>query len=116
MNKARFLLRLVAGSALLVSFVLASPRVKGQDPSQQPSAQQPAQPGGQDQHQAQTFNGKIANSHDGYVLKDDANKVSYKLDDQDKAKQFEGKDVKVTGTLDAASNTIHVSDIQPTSS
>jgi uncharacterized protein YdeI (BOF family) len=115
MKQGSVLLRLAAASPLLASFALFSPRVKAQDPGQQPTAQQPAHPGGQEQ-QAQTFNGKIAKSHDGYVLRDEANKVSYKLDDQDKAKQFEGKDVKVTGTLDAASNTIHVSDIQATSS
>ena len=34
-------------------------------------------------------------------------------DDQDKAKQFEGKDVKVEGTLDVATNTIRVSNILP---
>jgi hypothetical protein len=34
------------------------------------------------------------------------------LDDQNKAKQFAGKNVKVTGTLDATNNTIHVTDIQ----
>jgi hypothetical protein len=32
---------------------------------------------------------------------------------QDKAKPFEGKYVKVMGTLDLASGTIHISDIQP---
>ncbi|HUK89041.1 MAG TPA: DUF5818 domain-containing protein [Blastocatellia bacterium] len=116
MNKGTVLWRLLAASAVLASLVLFSPRVKAQGPAQQPTTQQPAQPGGQDQQQAQTFNGKIAKSKDGYVLKDEANKVSYKLDDQDKAKQFEGKDVKVTGTLDASSNTIHVSDIQASSS
>jgi hypothetical protein len=35
------------------------------------------------------------------------------LDDQEKAKQFDGQNVKVTGTLDVATFTIHVSDIQP---
>jgi len=34
------------------------------------------------------------------------------LDDQDKAKQFEGKSVKVTGTLEAARSLIHVSNIE----
>jgi len=116
MRKGNVLLKLAVGSALAASFLLLSPQVKAQDPGQQPSTQQPAQPGAQDQKQAQTFTGKIAKSNDGYVLTDEANKVSYKLDDQDKAKQFEGKDVKVTGTLDASSNTIHVSDIQASSS
>ena len=33
------------------------------------------------------------------------------LDDQDKAKQFEGKNVKVIGVLEASTNTIHVTEI-----
>jgi len=34
------------------------------------------------------------------------------LDDQDNAKKYEGKQVKVTGTLEVASNTIHVTKIE----
>jgi len=33
------------------------------------------------------------------------------LDDQDRAKQFEGKDVKVTGTIDVPKGLVHVMDI-----
>ena len=36
-----------------------------------------------------------------------------KIDQKDKAKQFEGKQVKVNGSLDKASSTIHITDIQP---
>ena len=35
------------------------------------------------------------------------------LDDQEKAKAFEGKNVKVTGVLEVAKNLVHVTDIQP---
>jgi hypothetical protein len=35
------------------------------------------------------------------------------LDDQEKAKQFEGKNVKVTGVLELAKGLIHVSEIEP---
>ena len=34
------------------------------------------------------------------------------LDDPDDAQKYEGKQVTITGTLDVASNTIHVSNIQ----
>ncbi|MGH9440066.1 MAG: DUF5818 domain-containing protein [Terriglobia bacterium] len=44
-----------------------------------------------------------------------ASRTTYKLDDQAKAKQFNGQDVKVQGVLDASSNTIKVADIQPAS-
>jgi hypothetical protein len=38
-------------------------------------------------------------------------KTIYTLSDQQKAEQFAGKTVKVTGTLDAKSRTIHVASI-----
>lgn len=62
---------------------------------------------------SQTFTGKIAKAGGKYVLKDEATKTMYTLDDQDQAKKFEGKAVKVTGKLDAASNTIRVAAIEP---
>ena len=58
------------------------------------------------------FSGTIVKNGDKYVLCDAANKLSYMLDDPEKASQFEGKKVKVTGTVDVASNTIHVETIQ----
>ena len=42
-------------------------------------------------------------------------KAVYQLDDQTKPAQFAGQKVKITGTLDAVSKTIHVTDIQPAS-
>jgi hypothetical protein len=47
-----------------------------------------------------------------FVLYDSANKTAYQLDDQEKPKQFAGQKVKVTGTADAASKTIHVESIE----
>jgi hypothetical protein len=47
-----------------------------------------------------------------FVLYDKATKTIYKLDDQQKPMQFAGEKVKVTGTLDKATNTIHVTDIK----
>src|SRR5579864_2319187 len=82
----------------------------GQDKAQ---PQQPQQQPGDQAQQQQTFTGKIAKADGKFVLENTDAKTSYTLDDQDKAKQFEGQNVKVTGTLDAQSKTIHVSDIQP---
>jgi hypothetical protein len=48
-----------------------------------------------------------------YVLFDAAHKKVYQLDDQTKPEQFAGASVKVKGTLDESTQTIHVSDIQP---
>jgi hypothetical protein len=47
-----------------------------------------------------------------YVLFDGANKMVYQLDDQKKAQSFAGAKVKVTGTYDTPSKTIHVANIQ----
>jgi hypothetical protein len=47
-----------------------------------------------------------------YVLFDSANKMVYQLDDQKKAQAFAGAKVKVTGTYDTSSKTIHVANIQ----
>jgi len=61
------------------------------------------------------FVGEVVKARNGqYALLTDKQKgTGFYLDDQDKAKQFENKDVKVEGTLDVATNTIHVSNIMP---
>jgi len=67
------------------------------------------------QAQAQTvqkFQGTIVKSKDKYILQDKTSGATYQLDNQDKAKKFAGRDVKVTGTLDPSTNTIQISDIQ----
>lgn len=64
---------------------------------------------------ARSFEGKITKSGGQFVLQDNATSTSYKLDDQDKAKQYEGQNVKVMATMDASSNTLHVVDITPSS-
>ena len=59
-----------------------------------------------------TFSGTVLKNGDKFILSDRASKIDYILDDAEKASQFEGKKVKVTGTVDVASNTIHVSEIE----
>jgi hypothetical protein len=83
-----------------------TPVLLGQAPSQDPKAQQ--------EQKSQTFTGKVVKSRSGqYALLTDeqAGKGMY-LDDQDKAKEFEGKTVKVTGILDVAKNIVHVIGIE----
>jgi hypothetical protein len=46
-----------------------------------------------------------------YTLFDASSKSAYQLDNQDKAAEFAGQKVTVTGTLDAASKTIKVESI-----
>lgn len=51
-----------------------------------------------------------------YVLYNSASKTTYQLDDQKKPEQFAGEKVTVTGSLDAATNTIHIENIALTTS
>lgn len=60
---------------------------------------------------AQTFTGTIMKDGDKYILKSAGTNV-YELDDQERARQYEGKQVKVVGTLDASGNSLHVSSIE----
>ena len=48
-----------------------------------------------------------------FVLYDAAKKATYMLDDQEKPNDFAGQKVKVTGTYDKATKTIHVEKIEP---
>jgi len=86
--------------------------------SQQNEAQMPAS-GDITTHEAKTFSGRIVKENGELVLKDPVTKVSYKLSEpgkaKQKAKQYVGKQVKVTGKLDMNSNTIQVDGIEPLS-
>jgi outer membrane biosynthesis protein TonB len=91
------------------------PKPETQTPPQpsQPEGSQaqdpaPAQPA------AQSFTGTISKEGDTYVLKV-SDTSSYKLDDQDKAKEYDGKRVAVFGVLDTNSNLIRVQKIEPVS-
>ena len=71
---------------------------------------EPAEPSAQET-ETQTFTGRIMNNNGKYTLHSEDGKT-YQLDDQDKAKNFDGKKVKVTGSLDEENMTIHVSEIE----
>lgn len=62
---------------------------------------------------ANSFTGTVVKAGSKYVLKTGSN--TYQLDDQSKASQFEGKEVKVNGSLDKTTSVIHVTDIAPIS-
>jgi Protein of unknown function (DUF5818) len=116
--KSLTLLKVLGLLALLVSLAgIPLYGQQGQQPgSDNPSAQsQPSTAQSAQGQQPQTFMGKIARSKGELVLTDDSG-TSYKLDNADQAKQFVGKSVKVTGTLDTGSNTIHVTNIEAPSS
>ena len=83
-------------------------QVPGNPPDSSTTPDQHAQPA------AQTFTGTVSKQGDTYVLSV-AGSESYKLDDQDRAKQFDGQKVRVVGTLDQGSAVIHVQTISPLS-
>jgi hypothetical protein len=71
----------------------------------------------QDQKQSKTYQGKIVKLQDGkYALVTgqtaQGQVAGHFLDDQDDAKKYDGKQVRVIGTLEVASNTIHVTKIE----
>jgi hypothetical protein len=76
-----------------------------QPPDQQ--SKSPADP--QQQSPLQSFTGKIVKEGAEYVLK---GSTTYQLDQQSDASQYENKEVKVTGNLDAVSHRIHVVKIE----
>ena len=56
---------------------------------------------------SQTFSGTVVKQGDKYVLKDDAGKV-YDIDHQTEVAKFDGKKVRVQGTLDSTGKKILV--------
>ena len=78
-----------------------------QAPSNQPSTQDSAAPS---QNQS-AMTGTVVKAGGKYVLKTDT--MTYQLDDQDMAQKYEGREVKVNGTVDSATSIIHVTDLTP---
>ena len=110
MKKANLLVMLVALG--VIAWAAPVKNVQAVSHSAALTAQQdePAQSTAQEA-ETQTFSGQIMN-HDGkYALHGEDGKT-YQLDDQDKAKEFDGKKVNVKGTLDEKTMTIHVSEIE----
>lgn len=74
----------------------------------QPNAQQ-------DEQKPQIFVGKVVKMNNGQfvLLTDEQAGQGVYLDDQEKAKAFEGKKVKITGVLELAKHLVHITDIEP---
>lgn len=115
----------VLGSQLIDWSILQQPQPLAQEPRPLPppadrSGAQP-DPKVQPPHKTQprdatkaapdSVTGTILKVGNKFVLRTAA-AANYQLDDQDKAKVFAGKRVKVLGTLDPASNVIYVSSIE----
>lgn len=89
-----------------------------QQPATPPQAQTPdqsrpapdaqAQPSSTAGAEGQTFMGTIVKSGDKYKFQDAASGNTYDIDHQEQVKEFEGKKVRVHGTLDESAKMIHV--------
>ncbi len=114
----------------LLAVLLPNLSAQGSRPSQpvDPTAQAPATPAPTtpptfprseakpqpDRADLRVYMGTIVQDGNGYILK--SGNEEYLLDNQKKAKNYQGKDVKITGTLDKAKKLIHVEKIKPSPS
>jgi hypothetical protein len=62
-----------------------------------------------------TLPGKISRKSGKFIFKEDRRGIVYSLDDQKEARNFSGKAVLVTGTIDSKVSLLHVHKIEPTS-
>lgn len=101
--------QLIAWSHLQKPRPVPQPLPPPDTPIPQPGSQQadPANPAAPQQAPTQTFTGRIVKDGSNYVLKVSRD-TTYQLDKQSGASRYEDKDVRVVGSLDTVSNTIHV--------
>jgi Protein of unknown function (DUF5818) len=81
------------------------------DPPAQSQPQQSAGSQNQQQPSAQAFTGTVVKDGSKFVLKG-SESTSYQIDDQEKARVFEGKQVKIAGRLDPKTYILHVMSIE----
>jgi Protein of unknown function (DUF5818) len=61
-----------------------------------------------------TLPGKISRKAGKFIFREDPRGTIYSLDDQKEARNFSGKAVLITGTIDSRANLVHVRKIEPT--
>ncbi len=93
----------IIGPQLIAWSQLQSPQ-----PLQQTRTTQPKEPA------SQTFTGMIMRDGTTYVLKVSTS-TAYPLADPQKAKPYEGKQVRISGILDANGESLHILSIAPVS-
>ena len=109
MKKTRWILTVATiafGVALAAQAAKAIPLTTARSPlviSQDQNSQAPA---------VSMFTGTINEPGDSFTFTNDSTKSVYQLDNQQSAGKFDGKKVKVIGTLDGTNNTIRVQSIE----
>lgn len=107
---------LLPAAAVMTGLLMVCPPVIAQNRNSHPQVwaqEQPAPQPGNPAAETKTFTGKIVRAGDKFVLSDAQGKMTYQLDDQQKAQEFVNKNVKVTGVLDPSTGMIRVSAIGP---
>jgi hypothetical protein len=113
-----FMTRLIASALLVTALITVTLAAqKAQTFSGEIMDQQCALLGGHSAMMNQGESGKDCSNRcvaigGKYVLFDGASKIVYQLDDQKKTQPFAGAKVKITGSYDTSSKTIHVANIQ----
>lgn len=112
----------MAVPALAAGLVAFAPAIGAQAQSpdrsaqQQPDQSQKQQPQQQQKEaQEKAYVGQVIQAQNGQfaLLTDKTAGRGYFLDDQAKAKKYNGQTVKVTGTVDTETKTLHIAEIQP---
>jgi len=103
--------QLIAWSQLQKPRPVLQPLPSPDRPIQEPDLQPANSAAKQEQPAAPPFVGTITKEGVRYVLKVSTNSA-YQLDDQDRVKQYEGKQVRIAGTLDADSKSLHITGIE----
>ena len=104
----------VSLAILAAALGLALPtRIAGQEPRESPANQSSTQARDNGQATENSFAGRISKGKNGKLVLEDASKgTSFAIDNQNLAKKYAGKNVVVTGTLDANNNILHVKKIE----
>ena len=111
MKKLLSILAILGFSGLGLGLTAVAQNQSGRSPSG--SAQRQPDQEQVDTQSARSYEGKIEKAAGKLVLHESSTREAYLLDDQEKARQFEGQSVKVMATMDPNTNTLHVVDISP---
>lgn len=97
------------GTGFALNFMQQGQPQQQPDQRRAPDQTQQAPPDSQAQSQSgQTFTGTIVKSGEKYVLQEDTSGTTYDVDHQAEVKKFEGKKVRIHGTLDPNGKLIHI--------
>ena len=104
-------------SIILFQEIVATPCVAQDSQRQKPEqssqqnlyrdqAQKPQQ--NLQQQETQSYAGKVSEKHSKFYLEEARSKTTYQLEGTWSAKRYLGKKVRITGSLDAETNVLHV--------